>query len=59
MGLKKKTIKLVNKVLHDPNKRKLYSEEEINYMQKQVVLLEKERRARKLQRKKEKGFGNE
>jgi hypothetical protein len=59
MGLRKKTIKLVNKVLHDPKKRDLYSEEEIHYMEKQVVLLEKERRARKLQRKREKGFGYE
>ena len=59
MGLRKKTIRLVNKVLHDPSKRNLYSEEEINYMEKQVILLEKERRARKQQRKKEKGFGYE
>lgn len=59
MGMKKKTIKLVNKLLHDPEKRKLYSEDELAYMQKQVVLMEQERRARKLQRKKEKGFGYE
>ena len=59
MGLRKKTIRLVNKVLHDPKKRDLYSEEEISYMEKQVVLLEKERRARKIQRRKEKGFSNE
>jgi hypothetical protein len=59
MGLKKKTIKLVNKVLHDTKKRQLYSSEEIAFMERQVVLLEKERRARKLQRKKEKGFGYE
>ena len=59
MGLRKKTIRLVNKVLHDPKKRDLYSEEEIKYMEKQVVLLEKERRARKIQRRMEKGFSNE
>jgi len=59
MGLRKKTIRLVNKVLHDPKKRDLYSEEEIAYMERQVVLLEKERRARKIHRRKEKGFGNE
>ena len=59
MGMKKKTIKLVNKLLHDPEKRKLYSEDELAYMQKQVILMEQERRARKLQRKKEKGFSNE
>lgn len=57
--MKKKTIKLVNKLLHDPEKRKLYSEDELAYMQKQVILMEQERRARKLQRKKEKGFGYE
>ena len=59
MGLRKKTIRLVNKVLHDPKKRDLYSEEEITYMERQVVLLEKERRARKINRRKEKGFGYE
>lgn len=59
MGLRKKTIRLVNKVLHDPKKRDLYSDEEIQYMEKQVVLLEKERRARKIHRRKEKGFGYE
>ena len=58
MGLKKKTIKLVNKVLHDPNKRKMYSEEELRYMERQVVLMKEQRRARKLQRKQEKGFGD-
>jgi len=59
MGMKKKTIKLVNKLLHDPSKRKMYSEEELIYMARQVVQMEKERKARKLQRKKEKGFGYE
>ena len=59
MGLKKKTIRAVNKLLHDPKRRKLYTEEELIYMQKQVTLLEIERRARKLQKKKEQGFGYE
>jgi len=58
MGLRKKTIKLVDKVLHDPNKRKMYSDEEIRYMERQVVLMKEQRRARKLQRKREKGFGD-
>ena len=58
MGMKKKTIKLVNKLLHDPKKRKLYSDAELLYMEKQVVSMEKERRARKAQRKREKGFGD-
>ena len=57
MSLRKKTIRAVNKVLHDPKKRKLYSEEELLYMQRQVVLLEKERQRRIKQRKSEKGFG--
>ena len=58
MALGKKTIKLVNKLLHDPAKRKLYTAEELLYMERQVVLLEKERQRRKEQRKREKGFGN-
>ena len=57
MALRKKTIKLVNKILHDKNKRKLYSEEELNYMERQVVLMEMERQRRKRFRKLEKGFG--
>lgn len=59
MGMKKKTIRLVNNLLHDPKKRKMYTDEELMYMQKQVVLLKQERRARKLQRRQEKGFANE
>ena len=58
MALRKKTIKLVNKVLHDSEKRKLYSDEEIAYMERQVVLLEKERQRRVKQRQQEKGFSN-
>ena len=58
MALRKKTIKLVNKLLHDPDKRKLYSEEEIAYMERQVVLLEKERARRVKQRQQEKGFSS-
>ena len=59
MGMKKKTIRAVNKWLHDPQRRKLYTEEELVYMEKQVKLLEIERRLRKQQKKKEKGFGYE
>lgn len=59
MSLKKKTIRLVNKVIHDPEKRKLYSEDEIRYMEKQVVLLEKERARRIKERQQQKGFSNE
>ena len=43
MSLRKKTIQLVNKILHNKNKRKMYSEEELNYMERQVVLMEIER----------------
>ena len=58
MGLKKKTVKLVTKLLGDEKKRKLYTEAEIAYMERQVQLIKLERARRKLQRKREKGFGN-
>ena len=58
MGLKKKTIKLVTSVLNNDRKRKLYSEEEIAYMERQVKLLKMERAIRKEAKKREKGFGN-
>ena len=57
MGLKKKTIKAVDKVLRDPQKRKLYSEEELLYMEKQLKLLKEWRSKEKLHRKATKGFG--
>ena len=57
MGLKKKTIKAVNQVLHDPEKRKLYSEDELIYMEKQIKLIEKWRSAEKKRRKAAQGFG--
>ena len=56
MGLKKKTIKLVTKVLGDEKKRKLYSPEEIAYMERQLKLLKIERAIRLHQRRKDKGF---
>jgi len=59
MGMKKKTIKLVNKLLHDPSKRKMYTDEELVYMERQVVIMEQQRKARKRQRRQEKGFSNE
>ena len=58
MSLRKKTIQLVNKILHTKNKRKMYTDEELQYMERQVVLMENERRRRKLQRRIEKGFGS-
>jgi len=57
MGLGKKTIKLVASILQDEKRRKLYSEEEIKYMERKLVLLKLERARRKLQRKKDQGFG--
>ena len=57
MGLGKKTIKLVTSILQDEKKRKLYTEEDIKYMERKLVLLKIERERRKLQRKKEQGFG--
>ena len=56
MGLKKKTIKLVTKVLTDEKKRKLYTPEEIAYMERQVKLLRLERARRLERRRAEKGF---
>lgn len=59
MGLRKKTIKLVTKLLSNDKKRKLYSPEEITYMERQVELEKLQRQRRKEQRKREKGFSNE
>lgn len=56
MGLKKKTIKLVTKVLSSDKKRKLYTDAEILYMEQQVERLKEERRRRLDARKREKGF---
>ena len=59
MGLKKKTIKLVTKILSDEKKRKLYTEQEIAYMERQLELMKIERQRRLERRKKERGFGYE
>ena len=59
MGLGKKTIKLVTKVLSDDKKRKLYTPEEIAFMERRLELLKEERQRRKEQRKREQGFGHE
>jgi hypothetical protein len=56
MSLGKKTIKRVQNVLKDEDKRKLYSEEELLYMEKQLVLLKELRKIRVQQRKEERGF---
>ena len=57
MGLRKKTIKMVTKLLGNEKKRKLYTEAEIKYMERQVRLMKIQRAIRKRQRKLEKGFG--
>ena len=57
MSLGKKTIKMVTKLLGDSKRRKLYTEEEIKYMERQVVLLKLQRARRLHQRKLDKGFG--
>ena len=57
MGNRKRTIKLVTKVLGDDKKRKLYTDEEIAYMERQMQLMKLERARRKHQRKLDKGFG--
>ena len=56
MSLGKKTIRRVQSVLKDEQKRKLYSEAEILYMEKQLVLLKELRKARVQERKEQRGF---
>ena len=56
MGLGKRTINLVKKILSNENKRKLYSQQELQYMEIQLERLIKRRKQRKEQRKLEKGF---
>ena len=57
MGERKRTIKLVSKVLNSDKKRKLYSSEELAYMELQVTRMKLQRAISKEQRKREKGFG--
>ena len=59
MSLGKKTIKRVQDVLKDESKRNLYTEEELLYMEKQLVLLKELRKARVQERKQQRGFGTE
>jgi len=58
MSLGKKTIKMVTKLLGDDKRRKLYTDEEIKYMERQVILLKLQRARRLHQRKIDKGFGH-
>jgi hypothetical protein len=57
MSLGKKTIKRVQGVLKDESKRKLYTDEELLYMEKQLVLLKELRKARVQERREQRGFG--
>ena len=57
MGARKKTLKLVTKLLGNEKKRQLYTEAEIKYMERQVQLMKLQRAIKKEQRKREKGFG--
>lgn len=59
MSLGKKTIRRVQSVLKDESKRKFYTEEELLYMEKQLVLLKELRKARVQERKNKKGFGTD
>lgn len=56
MSLGKKTIRTVQNLLNDEQKRKLYSEEELLYMEKQLVLLKELRKIRVRERKEIQGF---
>lgn len=56
MSLGKKTIRRVQSVLNDEQKRKLYSEGELLYMERQLVLLKELRKARVQERKEQRGF---
>ena len=59
MSLGKKTIKRVQSVLNDKNKRNLYTNEELRYMEKQLVLLKELRKARVQDRKQQRGFSDD
>lgn len=53
----KKTIKLIEKILRDDNKKRLYSPEELQYFNLQLLSMRLSRTRRKLKNKQEKGFG--
>lgn len=59
MALRKKTINLIKKLLKNPNKVKMYSDEEIWYFKNYLDMMEQERKRRVSERKTNKGFGNE
>ena len=57
MGERKRTIKLVSKVLNNDKKRRMYSDEELAYMELQVKRMKLQRARKRLDRKLNKGFG--
>ena len=59
MGLRKKTINLVKKVLKNPNKVKMYSEEELWYFKNYLNMMQVERKRRIEERRITKGFDNQ
>ena len=57
MGERKRTMKLVKKVLKNEEIHHLYTDTELQYMNMQLNLMRAQRAAKKLQSKKNKGFG--
>ena len=56
MGERKRTIKLVSKLLNIDKKRSMYSDEELQYMELQVKRMKLQRAMSREQRKRNKGF---
>jgi hypothetical protein len=56
MGERKRTIKLVSKLLNNEKKRSMYSDEELQYMELQVKRMKMQRAINREQRKRNKGF---
>ena len=57
MGERKQIMKLAKKVLKDESKQHLYTDEELQYMRLAITASKLERARKKLQHKKNKGFG--
>jgi len=54
----KQTIKLVKRIIKDPDKRKMYSSEELAYMEMQYLIMKLQRKRKKEEKRRLKGFGN-
>ena len=57
MGERKQIMKLAKKVLKDDSKHHLYTDEELQYMKLALTASKLARAKKKLQHKKNKGFG--